>query len=137
VTSTGDVGERPSGVVLDGEGARDIHADTISITQGGARDVVATTVTITQGGAARVRSDAFTVSQGGVAAARADRLTVESGAAAGAVVADEATIAAGANVLLLIARSVGGNVRPLLDWRAAAAFGLALGLALRLMRASR
>ena len=118
-------------------GARDIDATTVSITQGGARDIDATTVTINQGGAGQVRADEVTVSQGGVGLARADRLTLQQGGTALAVVADEATLDPRATVLLLIAGSTKGDVRPVIDWRAAAAFGASFAVILGLLRRAR
>jgi hypothetical protein len=124
-------------VVLSETGVRDIRAASVSISQGGARDIDATTVTITQGGAGRVAAKEMTVSQGGVGMARTDRLQLERGGSAGAVIADQATVAPGANILLLVARTTSGEIRPLLDWRAAAAFAFGLVAGLRLLRRRR
>lgn len=118
-------------------GARDIDATTVSITQGGARDIEATTVTINQGGAANVRAEQLSVSQGGVALARAENLTIQQGGSAFAVVADEATLDPESSVFLLIAGSTNGDVRPVIDWRAAAAFGAGFALVLGLLRRAR
>ena len=118
-------------------GARDIDATTVSITQGGARDIEATTVTINQGGAASVRADQLTISQGGVAVARADKVTLQEGGSAFAVIADEATIDPESSIFLLIAGSTNGDVRPVIDWRAAAAFGAGFALVLGLIRRAR
>lgn len=111
-----------------------VRAERVEITQGGVSSVQATTMTLQQGGAGRVRAGEFSVSQGGVGVARADRLNVNQGGSAFAVMADEATLAEGSQVLLLIAGSASGSVKPVIDWRAAAAFGAGLGLALRLLR---
>ena len=118
-------------------GARDIDATTVSITQGGARDVEATTVTINQGGAARITADEVTISQGGVGLARTERLTIEQGGSAFAVMADNAELNADTSVFLLVAGSTSGDVRPFLDWRAAAAFGAGFALVLTLLRRGR
>ena len=118
-------------------GARDIDATTVSITQGGARDIDATTVTINQGGAAKVRADQLTVSQGGVALAQTDSVTLQQGGSAFAVIADEATLDPQSSVFLLIAGTTNGDVRPVIDWRAAAAFGAGFALVLGLMRRAR
>jgi len=115
-------------------GARDIDADTVSITQGGARDIDATTVTISQGGAARIRADELSVSQGGVGFARTEHLTLQEGGTAFAVVADTATLDPETSVFLLIAGSTKGDVRPVMDWRAAAAFGAGFAFILSLLR---
>ncbi|HWH24426.1 MAG TPA: hypothetical protein VNW68_05990 [Candidatus Limnocylindria bacterium] len=113
-------------VDLRNESSRDISAESVSITEGGARDIRASTVTIRQGGAGRISGEQLTVNQGGVGIARVDSLRLEEGGSSLAVIADEANLADGANVMLLIARSASGNVRPLIDWRAAAAFAVGL-----------
>lgn len=118
-------------------GARDIDANTVSITQGGARDIDATTVTINQGGAARIRADELNVSQGGVGLARTERLTLQEGGTAFAVIADSATLDPDTSVFLLIAGSAKGDVRPVMDWRGAAAFGASFALVLGLLRRAR
>jgi hypothetical protein len=114
--------------------AGDVRAETVTISQGGANSVEAENVSITQGGAAQVRAGQLSVSQGGVALARTENLTVGESSSAFAVVADSATIEEGGNVFMLIARSVGGDVRPVLDWRAALAFGAGLAVVARLLR---
>ncbi len=114
--------------------AGDVRAETVNISQGGANSVEAENVSITQGGAAQVRAAQLSVSEGGVALARTDNLTIGESGSAFAVVADSATVEEGGNVFLLIARSVGGDVRPMLDWRAALAFGAGLALVARILR---
>jgi hypothetical protein len=114
-----------------------VKAERVEISQGGAGSIEATTVSLQQGGAARVRAHEMSVAQGGVVAARTDSLRLEAGSSGMAVVADEATIEPGASVFVLIARRANGEVRPVLDWRSAAAFGLAAGLVLRLFRRRR
>jgi hypothetical protein len=115
-------------------GARDIDATTVNITQGGARDIEATTVTINQGGAGRVSAEQLTVSQGGVGLARAEQLTLQEGGNAFAVVADKAHFDAETSVFLLISGSTSGEVKPVLDWRAALAIGAGFALVLSAMR---
>jgi hypothetical protein len=122
---------------LHNAGVRDIDATTVSITQGGARDVDATTVTINQGGAARIRADELNISQGGVGLARTERLTLREGGTAFAVFADKANLDPESSVFLLVAGSTTGDVRPVLDWRAAAAFGAAFAFVLALLRRGR
>lgn len=111
----------------------DIRADHVELTQGGAQNITATTVSITQGGAGNVRADSLSVSQGGVGLARTGQLTVEDGASAFAVLADDARVEEGANVFLVVGRSVsGGGVA--LDWRAAFALGAGIGFVLIFVR---
>lgn len=112
----------------------DVRADNVTITQGSAQNVDAVTVSITQGAAARVSAADVTVSQGAVALARAESLHVDEGGSAFAVIADSASVAEGGNVFMLLARNVTGEVRPILDWRAALAFGAAFAVVLRILR---
>lgn len=130
-----ELDDRPAGERSPyGSPAGDIRADNVTLTQGGARTIEATTVSITQGGASRVRAGQLTVSQGGVVVARTESLTVNEGGSSLVVMTDEATVNEGAKVLLLLSRSVRGEVRPVLDWRAAGAFGAAFAVVLRIMR---
>jgi len=111
-----------------------IRAERVEVTQGGAGLIEADSVSLQQGGAARVNAREMSVSMGAVALARADSLRLESGASGFAVVSRQASVEEGASVFMLVARSVTGDVRPVLDWRAAAAFGLAFGLVMRVLR---
>lgn len=114
--------------------AADVRADHVEISQGNAGSIEATTVALTQGGAGRVRAHEMTVNQGGVGLARTDRLHLGERSGAFAVISDEAALEPGSSVFLLLARSVSGNVEPILDWRAGAAFGVGLGLAISILR---
>ncbi len=111
-----------------------VRAERVEISQGGAGSIEATRVSIQQGGAGRVRTKELSVAQGGVALARTDDLRLEDGASAFAVVARRAIVEPGASVFMLIARSSTGDVRPVVDWRAAAALGAAAGVVLSLLR---
>lgn len=104
----------------------------------------------------RVETAQLTVNQGAVGVARAERVSVDRGAV-GAALADHVEVSRGfarsvlarqvrieqsgaqvviaadvsvnqAGVMFLIARRVSGDVRVLLDWRGALAFGAAAGL---------
>jgi hypothetical protein len=111
-----------------------VKAERVEISQGGAGSIEATTVSLQQAGAGRVRAREMSVAQGGVAVARTDNLRLEAGSSGFAVVADEVAIAPGASVFMLFARRSTGDVRPVLDWRTAVAFGIGVGLVLRLLR---
>jgi len=128
-----DIGPSDTVEIRNG-GARDTDATTVSITQGGARDIDAQNVTINQGGAAQVHADDLTINQGGVAIARTENLTIAEGGSAFAVMADKATLKADSSVFLLVAGSSSGDVRPVLDWRSAAALGAGFVLAVSLIR---
>ena len=112
----------------------DVRADHVEIVQGGAQAIHAQTVTIQQGGAGLVRATEVTVSQGGIGVARAERVSLRETSSAFALVSREASVGAGSNILLLVARDVRGDIRPLVDWRAAAAFGAALALVTTILR---
>lgn len=115
-------------------GARDIDATNVSITQGGARDIDATTVTVNQGGVGRIQADEVSISQGGVGLVRAEHLTIQDGGAAFAIMADKATLDPETSVFLLIAGSTTGDVKPVLDWRAALAVGAGFAFVLSALR---
>lgn len=116
---------------LDAHG--DLHAPSVSISQGGARDVYAEQVEISQGGAGRVQADSVSVSLGGIAVARTDSLTLKEGSAAFAVSADSVTVEPGGRAFLVLARSASGDAR-VLDIRSALAIGAGLAIFLRLLR---
>lgn len=124
-----------NGYVPEGQDANgDIRAENVNLSQGGARDIQATTVSITQGGAAQVHAEQMTLSQGGAAIVHADNFTLNDGGTAFAVMADQANINEGSNVLVLLAGEVHGDASPLLDWRSALALAGGLVLAWRLTR---
>jgi hypothetical protein len=114
--------------------AADVRAEHVEISQGGAQHVEAQSVAINQGGAAHVRAREVTISQGGIGLARADRVELRESSSAFAVIADEAKVDAGANILLLVAGDTSGEVRPLLDLPTALAIGAGFGLAVTLLR---
>ena len=101
---------------------------------GGAQTVEAHTVSISQGGAGQIHADEVTITQGGVGLARAGKVELGEGGSAFAVIADEAEVKAGANVLVLLARTTSGDVRPLVDARAAIAIGIGFGIVISLLR---
>jgi hypothetical protein len=114
-----------------------VKAEHVEISQGGAGSIEADTVSLQQGGAGRVKARDMSVSMGGVGLASTDSLRLEAGASALSVVAQQASVQEGASVFMLLARNVTGDVRPVLDWRAAAAFGVAAGATLSLLRRRR
>ena len=117
-----------------GPGAEPVRAESVTVHQGSAQSIEASTVSITQGAAASVNADELSVQQGGVFLASARQLTVQSDSSAFAVYADNATVEEGANVFLLISPSVSGEVRPVLDWRAALAIGGGFALVISILR---
>jgi len=127
----------PAGTGVPTEVPDHVKAERVEITQGGAGSIEATTVTLQQGGVGRVRAQEMSVSMGGVGLATAENLRMGSGSSGLALIGRQATVEEGASVFMLLARNVSGDVRPVLDWRAAAAFGVAAGLVLRLLRRRR
>lgn len=143
-----------------------ITTDSLTLTGGGIQRASARTINIRQGGIGRLEADEVAVSQGGIGAARADHVSVELGGI-GAVLAGEVRVTQGivnnvaardvaieqsfirsvianrvtfgrtTGAFLVVARRVDGEVRTLLDWRGAAAFGAAFGLIVGLFRRGR
>jgi hypothetical protein len=145
------------------QGARDVTVESLAIRQGGVNNARADTIDVRQGGITRAEAREISVTQGGVAIARADRVSVGMGAVglavggdvrvtqgfartviardvrieqAGArtVIASTATFDKSSGALVVIAAKAEGNVRTLLDWRGALAFGAAFGILVGLVR---
>jgi hypothetical protein len=109
--------------------------------------VDAADVSFSQGALGAARADSVTVDRGAVGAALADRVEISRGyarsilarevqmdrAAARVIVAAEVKVQRSA-VMFLVARRVAGDVRVLLDWRGAVAFGAIAGLVMGLLR---
>ena len=103
----------------------------------------AETAVVDQASLANLTADHAEVNQGAIAHAQVHDLAVRQGAVAlvessahvrleqsvvGAVMGDEVEISAGSVALVVVAGEVHGDVRPVIDWRGALAFGVALGL---------
>ena len=137
--------------------------DFVSIREAGAQEVNATNVDVSRGGIGRAQAVDIAVSQGGIGFARGDRVSVEMGGIGAAlggevrvtqggvgsvlardvhieqavvrtVIANNVRFERTTGVLILLARRVEGDVRVLLDWRGAVAFGAALGVVVSLFR---
>src|SRR5258706_3639641 len=109
--------------------------------------VDATDVSFAQGALGAARADTVKVEQGAIGAALADRVQVSRGYARSIVArqfqtqspAARVIVAADAKaertaIMFLVARRVAGDVRVLLDWRGAIAFGAVAGLIMGLLR---
>jgi hypothetical protein len=136
---------------------------SLRLERGGIAEATADRVEVRMGGIGALDADEVFVQWGGVGAAKAQRVGVEFGSVgaamageihvtqgfAGSVLAREATIEQGivrtlvaqrvhiarpSAVLVMIAQHVSGEVRPLLDWRGALAFGAAFGLVSGLLK---
>jgi hypothetical protein len=140
-----------------------VSADVVSISQGGVQFAQARHVDIVQGGIMQAEATDIAVSQGAIGLARGDRVSLEMGgmlvavareasisqayarqviarevdvdqAAIGTLVTARASFARRGLIGILVARQVEGDVRALLDWRGALAFGAALGVVLAVLR---
>ena len=126
---------------IEGDGSW-VEADAVEIHQGAAGRVDATHVDVSQGAIGFARADRVSIEMGALGAAMADDVSVSQGMA-GSILARSArvdqalvrTLIAGevnvhrpSAVAVLIARRVSGDVRVLLDWRGALAFGAAFGV---------
>ena len=149
-----------------GPAAPSVGIASLRLERGGIAEATADTVEIRLGGIGSLDADEVLVQWGGIGAARAQRVGVEFGSVgaamageihvtqgyAASVLAREATIEQGfvrtliaqrvhvtrpSAVLVMIAQHVSGEVRPLLDWRGALAFGAAFGLVSGLFRLAR
>lgn len=122
-----------------------------TIRQGGIGSVAAAEVSVNQGGIGAVRAGQVSVEIGGVGAAMTDQLTVRQGLVGAAIanaarfeqagvrtlVANRVEFGPNSGAAVVIAARVEGDVRPLLDWRGALAFGVAAGLVGALLRVRR
>ena len=127
------------------------NARTIDIRQGGIGRAVADDIAITTGGIGFARGDRVSVEMGGIGAALAGEVRITQGGAgtilarevrieqAGVrtIIANHVHVERTTGVLFLIARRVDGDVRALLDWRGALAFGAAFGSVASLLRRRR
>ena len=109
-----------------------VEAQTVTVEQGGVQEIRADTVEVHQGGIGKAEATSVRVDQGGVGLAKAETVTISDGGVFG-VYANEAHLER-SNVVLLAAKKVDGEARILLDWRSAAALGVAVGLALGFLR---
>jgi hypothetical protein len=143
--------------------AGSVSIASLRLERGGIAEATADRVEVRMGGIGALDADEVFVQWGGVGAAKAQRVGVEFGSVgaamageihvtqgfAGSVLAREATIEQGivrtlvaqrvhiarpSAVLVMIAQHVSGEVRPLLDWRGALAFGAAFGLVSGLLK---
>jgi len=134
-----------------GPAAPSVGIASLRLERGGIAEATADTVEIRLGGIGAARAQRVGVEFGSVGAAMAGEIHVTQGYAA-SVLAREATIEQGfvrtlidqrvhvtrpSAVLVMIAQHVSGEVRPLLDWRGALAFGAAFGLVSGLFRLAR
>jgi hypothetical protein len=148
ITRGGTIDVEAGAVHVNRGGIGAAQAESVDLQRGGIGRLVAREVTVTQGGIGAVRADHLSVRQGAVGAAMAGRFELTQGASrsilareahleqafANSIVANQVTMGPRSGALVVIARRVQGDMRVLLDWRGALAFGAALGLVIGLMR---
>lgn len=119
-----------------------IEADAVEVHQGAVGRVETSELTVTQGAIGAARADRIDVQMGGVGAVLSRDVTITQGGAGSVLaqrvqvdqsfvrtlVARDVTFRKPGAALVLIAQRVSGDVRVLLDWRGAIAFGAAFGL---------
>ena len=123
-----------------------VEADAVEIHQAAVGRVDATDVAVTQGAIGAARGDRVSVEMGALGVAMGGDVSVSQGFA-GTIVAQRARVEQSlvrtliaqevefrrpSGVLILLAQRVSGDVKVLLDWRGALAFGAAFGLVARL-----
>jgi hypothetical protein len=135
-------------VVIEGESMPEARVASLEVHQGAIGRVDATDVTISQGALGGARAGTVSVSQGALGGALADNVTVSQGgvgtliareahveqAVVGRLIAQEVRVERPSAVVFMLAQRVSGDVRVLFDWRAALAFGGALGIVSGLVR---
>jgi hypothetical protein len=142
----------PEGSVsLDSSGAAIVNARSVDVSRGGIGRVQAVDVAVTQGGIGLARAERVSVemggiglaiggdvrvTQGGVSTILARDVTIEQ-AGVRTIVANNVKVERTTGVFVMIARHVEGDVRTILDWRGAIAFGAAFGVVLSLFRRRR
>jgi hypothetical protein len=126
-------------------------AGSLTIQQGGIGALTATDVAVTQGGVGALRAERLSVELGGVGAALANDLDVRQGFVGAAIARDARFEQAGVRTLIanrvhfgpnsgagvVLAAHVEGDVRTLVDWRGALAFGAAAGVVMAIFRGRR
>ena len=123
------------------ERVRDVQAETVHLEQSAARQITADRVTIEGGGAQTIQATQAEISQGGAVSVHAQQLEVQQGAVCFAtgdfvnltdsmvgVVAGSRVAVENSRALLVLARSVDGQVHTVFDRQTALAFGAAAGL---------
>jgi hypothetical protein len=153
---TGAVGAVQAGgsaetLVLHRTGSDAVSAVNIDVSQGGIGRAQATDIALSQGGIGLARGERVSVEMGAIGAAFGSEVRLTQGAAGSilardvrieqagvrTIVANHVTAERTTGVVFLLARRVDGDVRAVLDWRGALAFGAAFGLIVGLLRRRR
>jgi hypothetical protein len=132
------------------EDGASLAADHVELRQSAVGRVEASQVSVAQGAIGAARGEHLKVENGAIGAAMGEQVEVSRGYARSILArqvqldrsAARVVIAADVRtnqtaVMFLIARRVAGDVKVLLDWRGALAFGAAAGLVIALLRRGR
>jgi hypothetical protein len=144
-------GEFEGSVSIERSGAAVVNARSVDVRQGGIRSVRAVDVAVSQGGIGLARGERISVEMGGIGAAIGADVRLTQGGAnmilardvrieqsgVRSIVANNVHVERTTGVFVMIARHVEGDVRTLLDWRGAIAFGAAFGLVVSFFRRRR
>jgi hypothetical protein len=147
-------------------GLRSAEASSISVRQGGMSIANADAIDIMQGGIGRAQATDIAVTQGGIGLAQGDKVSLDRGmvgatfgretrlvqsmsnlvvgseatvdqSIVGTLVSGRVTVRQPSAIGVVIAGRVDGTIRPILDWRGAAAFGAVFALVLGIVRRAR
>ena len=130
-----------TGPDIDEDGAW-IEADAVEVRQGAVGRVDASEISVMQGAIGGAKGERIDVHMGAIGAALGGTVSVTQGMAGTVLaqrarveqsfirtlVAQDVTIARPSAILFLVAQRVSGDVKVLLDWRGAIAFGAAFGI---------
>ena len=147
-------------------GLHTAEAGSISVRQGGMSNAYADSIDINQGGIGRAKADDIAITQGGIGLAQGDKVSLDRGvigaafgretrlvqsmsntvmatdttidqSVVGSIVGGRVTVRQPSAIGVIIAGRVEGTLRPILDWRGAAAFGAAFALVFGILRRAR
>jgi hypothetical protein len=133
--------DAPGTPVIDEDGAW-IEADAVSVRQGAVGRVDARDVRVAQGAIGAAKGDRISIEMGAVGAAVGGQVSVSQAVASSVfarevsldqtivrtLIAQEVHMSRPSAVVFMVAQRVTGDVRVLLDWRGALAFGAGVGL---------
>jgi len=158
--------EQPQPVSANTNDRESVDVDELNLQQGRIGTAMARAITVRQGAIGRVTAENVLLTQGAIGGARTRELSVELGALGGAiagearvrqsyvqgivarevsleqagvrtVIANHVTMGRQSGALVVLARTVDGDGRALLDWRGAMALGAAFAVLTALLRGRR
>ena len=114
------------------EQTEQIVGETVNIQDGGAAVIKGNSVSIKDGGAFMIQGQDVTIRDGGGAVIMAETVSMQDGG--GAVMLARQAEVKDASILLLVAKSVSGDAKVMVDLKAAVVFGLVAGLVVGLLK---